>query len=389
MSLSGLFSTMAVPDLIQWARTAQRTGSLTLQDAGGTSIRVFFRNGRIVFTATSDRRQAYSRHLLYRGLCTQEEIDAALAVQQDTGVMMAAVMVRNGTLSPREAERTLTRKTFDDLCEVFLWREGKFIFDPNAERPQGLLSIDVDPIEVVMEGVRRADLWVRLTASMHAGSFFESNTAPWPKGVEWEDEEMAKIVRPLLDGSTNLSDLVASLPFSSYAIWRAVSELLEKKLIHPADTTSAFDRETRVASKLAEAERDVANGRFVEAMEILQGLSSALPQRRDILQKLLEVADLFRASVYEQNFAHEDVPVPTINQESLAHLKLDPTDGFILSRIDGVLSVQEILRITPVPETAALRSLKRLLRSKVIDFPNRKRPEAAALALARQRQVVG
>ncbi|HEY0590184.1 MAG TPA: DUF4388 domain-containing protein [Thermoanaerobaculia bacterium] len=388
MSLSGLFSTMAMPDLIQWARTAQRTGSLTLQDAGGTTIRVFFRNGRIVFTATSERRQAYSRHLLYRGLCTQEEIDAALAVQRDTGVMMAAVLVRNGTLSAADAERTLTRKTFDDLCEIFLWREGKFIFDPNAARPQGFLAIDVDPIEVVMEGVRRSDHWVRLTATMHAGSFFESNGEPWPVRAPWEDEEMARIVRPLLDGSTNLTDLVGALPFSSYAIWQAVSELLEKRLIHAADTTSAFDRESRVASKLAEAERNVSGGRYVEAMEILQGLSSAFPHRRDILQKLLEVADLFRAAVYEQNFTHEDVPVPTVNQEALAHLKLDPTDGFILSRIDGTLTVREILRITPVAETATLRSLKRLLQSKVIDFPNRKRPDAASAALAARRAVV-
>jgi hypothetical protein len=375
---------MSMPDLIQWARTAQRTGALTLEDPKGTTIRVAFRNGRIAYTSTTDSRQNYSRYLLYSGFCTQQEIDEALAVQSETGVMMAAVLVRNGTLSPHDAERTLTRKTFEDLCAVFLWREGRFVFDPDAERPQSFLSVDVDPIEVVMEGVRRADLWVRMTASMHAGSFFEANDEPWPKGVYWEDQEMARIVRPMLDGSKNLNDLVAALPFSGFTIWRAVSELLEKHLIRPADTTSSGDRDTRVTLKLAEADRDVAEGRFVEAMEILQGLSSALPSRRDILQKLLEVADLFRAAVYEQNFAHEDVPVPTVGPESLAHLKLDPTDGFILSRIDGTLSVQEILRITPVAETAVLRSLKRLLRSKVIDFPNRKRPEGGVAALARQ-----
>lgn len=376
MSLAGLFSTMSVPDLIQWARTAQRTGTLTLQNGSETTIRIAFRQGRICFTATSDPRQNYSRYLVYRGFCTQEEIDQALRVQKETGVMMAEVLVRAGVLSSRDAETTLTRKTFEDLCEVFLWREGRFIFDPKAQPPRSFLPVDVDPIEVVMEGVRRADVWVRMTASMHAGSFFEANDEAWPTGAEWEDEEMARIVRRLLDGSRNLSDLVSSLPFSSYTIWRAVSELLEKRLVRPADTTSTIDRESRIRSKLSEADRAVAEGRFVEAMEILQGLSSALPGRRDILQKLLGVADRFRADVYEQNFVLEDVPVATVGPDSLAHLKLDPTDGFILSRIDGTLSVHEILRITPVAETAALRSLKRLLRSKVIDFPTRRRPEA-------------
>jgi hypothetical protein len=362
---------MSVPDLIQWARTAQRTGTLTLNREAETTIRIGFRQGRICFTSTSDRRQNYSRYLVYRGFCTQEQIDHALGVQKETGVMMAAVLVRAGMLSQHDAESTLTRKTFEDLCEVFLWREGRFVFDPQAQPPQNFLPVDVDPIEVVMEGVRRADLWVRMTASMHAGSFYEANEQPWPDGAEWEDEEMARIVRPLLDGARNLGDLVAALPFSSYTIWRAVSELLEKRLVIAADTTSAVVRESRVRAKLAEANRAVEEERFVEAMEILQGLSSALPDRRDILHRLLVVADLFRAAVYEQNFVAADVPVVTIGSDALAHLKLDPTDGFILSRIDGVLSVQEILRITPVPETAALRSLKRLLRSKVIDFPTR------------------
>ncbi len=382
MSLTGLFSTMSVPDLIQWARTAQRTGTLTLHGESGTTIRIAFRQGRISFTATSDPRQNYSRYLVYRGLCTQEQIDQALKVQKETGVMMAAVLVRSGALSERDAQTTLTRKTFEDLCAVFLWRDGKFMFDPNTQPPRSFLAVDVDPIEVVMEGVRRADLWVRMTASMHAGNFFEANEEPWPAGGTWEDEEMARIVRPLLDGSRNLTDLVAALPFSSYTIWRAVSELQEKRLIRPADSTSALVRESRIRAKVAEADHAVAEQRFVEAMEILQGLSGALPDRRDILEKLLEVADLFRASVFEQNFDLADVPVVTIGLDSLAHLKLDPTDGFILSRIDGSLSVQEILRITPVAETAALRSLKRLLRSKVIDFPVRSRSAAGVPALA-------
>lgn len=377
MSLTGLFSTMAMPDVIQWARTAQRTGTLTLNDGVDATIRVAFRFGRIVFTATTSRRENYSRYLVYRGFCSQEDIDRALEVQRQSGVMMAAVLIRSGRLTEKDAAETLRRKTFEDLCQVFLWREGRFVFDPAAQPPSSFLPVDVDPIEVVMEGVRRSDLWVRMTASMHPGSFFEANDEPWPSEGEWEDEEMARIVRPMMDGTRNLEDLVASLPFSRYSVWRAASELLDAHLIRSADVTSATDREKRGRKTLEEVDRAVADGRFVEAMEMLQGLQAAMPDRPEILRKLLEVADLFRTSVYAQNFELADVPVMTVGLDALAHLRLDSTDGFILSRIDGRLSVQDILRITPVAETAALRSLKRLLKSKIIDFPGRSRTPAS------------
>jgi len=62
-----------------------------------------------------------------------------------------------------------------------------------------------------------------------------------------------------------------------------------------------------------------------------------------------------------------------IQKSTGAMLASAPADGFILSRIDGRISVADILRITPVKELDGLHSFKRLLNSKVIDFPHRKR----------------
>ncbi|MFN2239859.1 MAG: hypothetical protein ABR524_10750, partial [Thermoanaerobaculia bacterium] len=113
----------------------------------------------------------------------------------------------------------------------------------------------------------------------------------------------------------------------------------------------------------------------------LQGLIAAHPGQEDLVERLMRVAESFRESVYRENFSRGDVPVVTVGLEALSHLRLDQTDGFILSRIDGRLAVQEILRIVPVREFEALRSFKRLLDSKVIDFPLRATaPEQSAVA---------
>lgn len=374
MSLTGLFTTMSMPDLVQWARTAQRTGLLTLESEGGAKTEVAFRNGRIVFTSTNARREAYSRYLVYRRYCTQADIDDALGIQQRTGIMMASVLVRKEKLTEKDAIATLTEKTFEDLCSIFLWPEGSFMFTPQHSGPARFLPIDVDPIEVVMEGVRRSDMWSRMGGSIHPRSWYEANGEPFPEGIEWEDEGMARLIRSRLDGETSMNELVESLPFSRYKIYRAVSELLDHRLARPSDSTGTVDREARLRTKLAEVDASADGERFTEAMELLQGLSSANPGRKEILDRLIDLADRFRESIYRNNFTMADIPVMTVGLEALAHLRLDPVDGFLLSRIDGRLTVQEILRITPVREFEGLRCFKRLLRSKVIDFPHRRAP---------------
>lgn len=252
MSVTGRFSTMPVPDLIQWARGAQRTGALTLWGEGGTAIQVAFRDGQISFTSTSDPSQRYSRYLVYRGLCGQEQIDEALRYQKETGTMMAAALVRWGALRQEQARASLTRKSFEDLCGALLWPEGTFLFVPQARPSNDLLAIDVDPVNVVMEAARRADHWARMTASMHTGSFFEATEDGWPERARWEDEEAARLVRALLDGRTNLADLAATLPFSRFTIWRAVWELREKGLILPR--TGALAPETSDRIRLRETD---------------------------------------------------------------------------------------------------------------------------------------
>ncbi len=83
------------------------------------------------------------------------------------------------------------------------------------------------------------------------------------------------------------------------------------------------------------------------------------------------MTDGFRAWIYEHNFTLEDIPVVTIGPDALSHMNLAPVDAFLLSRIDGRISVRQIVRISPISEFEVLRTLKRLLSAKVIDFPKR------------------
>lgn len=96
-------------------------------------------------------------------------------------------------------------------------------------------------------------------------------------------------------------------------------ELLSHRWIQPTDITAHLDREKRIAGKVSDARDAASAGRWTEAMEMLQ-----------------------------------------------------VAEGFLLSRVDGRPSIRDILRISPMQETEALRAFKRLLPARVIDFPRRK-----------------
>ncbi len=56
------------------------------------------------------------------------------------------------------------------------------------------------------------------------------------------------------------------------------------------------------------------------------------------------------------------VPVLTIGVDELAKLDLAPSEGFILSRIDGRSSVESIVKISPLAEIDALLVIWELLK---------------------------
>src|SRR3954466_3797503 len=117
---------MSMADLVQWARTAHRTGVLRLSDDEKKEIQVTFNDGRIVYSRTNDPREKVGPYLLHLGYCTEADIDEAISIQRTTGSMLASILVHGGKLTEKQALAVLTEKTVEDLCEAFLWPNGTF-----------------------------------------------------------------------------------------------------------------------------------------------------------------------------------------------------------------------------------------------------------------------
>ena len=71
-----------------------------------------------------------------------------------------------------------------------------------------------------------------------------------------------------------------------------------------------------------------------------------------------------------------DTLVPVLKSSALAGLKLDADDGFVLSRVDGKLTVAQICLLVPFDAAATVGILARLLRAGAVDIPGALPPVA-------------
>jgi len=110
-------------------------------------------------------------------------------------------------------------------------------------------------------------------------------------------------------------------------------------------------------------------------------------------QMILEAARRLQApEVVQQVLGDLDRPLSMSSHPLLGvqKLTLSPIDGFLLSRIDGVMTAREIFQITPLPEEDTERSLFALLCTGTVEYVPKTatwRARAAAQAAGQQQQA--
>ncbi|MBK8480249.1 MAG: tetratricopeptide repeat protein [Proteobacteria bacterium] len=95
------------------------------------------------------------------------------------------------------------------------------------------------------------------------------------------------------------------------------------------------------------------------ALQLAPGhaLATALAQRLELV--IVEDAESRIGSL-------ESIPIVRVPANEITWHKLDHQAGFVLSRIDGLLSYNDVLTVSGMPRAAALRTLVRLLELKLI-----------------------
>ncbi len=367
MSISGNLRTMPFADLLQWVSQSRKTGTLAVEGPEYNK-KVYFRDGLVVASSSENPKEYLGYYLVGWNYLNEEELQELLDMQDRHGTLLGELLVIIGRISREDLTHILQIKTEETIFELFLWEEGDFRFLENilpAKKFQPLaLAIDM----ITLEGVRRKDEWLRIRDSISDPQWI-------PKLVRAVDvQEIGATELGILreiNGRNSIEEISLACRLPLFHTLHFVYSGFEAGLFElnpPTTTETVIPGFSQGAWRvlLKEAERAIAAGDLMRAWQQLREIREKHAQQREanelgtgIERKILQELD-------QRHLDAGAVLELAVPPAALFSLECSPEEGFLLSRINGVYTVQEIVRQMPGPEVETRLLIDRLLRRRTL-----------------------
>lgn len=151
----GRLSKFSLPQVLASLREANRTGVLSLVNAG-VHKSVYFKDGKVVFAASSLTHDRLGEVLLRGGKISA---DAYLRLSSHIrgGQRLGKALVEGGVLSPKDLWWAIEQQVREIVASVFSWEDGYFHFEDDDRPKREKITVDLDVEALIVEGVRRID----------------------------------------------------------------------------------------------------------------------------------------------------------------------------------------------------------------------------------------
>jgi hypothetical protein len=376
VGITGNLNTMQLSELLQWLSLGQKTGTLLIEGRG-VEKRIYFQNGRINSSSSSDQREYLGHFLVSHGHITEEELKMAMEVQEESNILLGKILVMINAIAETDLLRLMRKKAEESIYDVFLWEEGNFEF-VDGELPElKMVPLSLDVTGIIMEGLRRYDEWKRIRSSVPDNSIVPRIVKPLNLDTLSEQE---KLIVPYIDGQRTIEEIALQTHNAEFSVARLVFEGLRGETMTLVEG-SALRR------------RAAAGGTSIGADEVehfLQRGVSQLKQDPQAAYKMFKVASdlnpsdgrategirdaerIIKQSIENDGIKGEKVPELAIAISAVTERTFSPHEGFVLSRINGQWDVKSIMKISPIKELEVLMIFQRFLKDGVIRWKAKK-----------------
>jgi hypothetical protein len=366
MSLVTRLRTMSAADLLRWIGVGRKTGVLRLSRRE-VEKRLLVEEGLVQSSWSNEPREYLRELLLSEGLASQEQIAQAFAKQGQDGArrrLYGLIMVDAGIIDEDDLRRVLRSKAEQSICEVFFWPDGKVEFEDGARSNERFVHAELEVEPLILEGARRVDELKRIRTD------FPSRRTTFrvlgsPEGLPDAERQVLDLVSP--GKSLDQIGLEARRPAFQTAVLlhslysRGAIEVDEPGL----DTTLPTENPSQIQIHLGIADEALKRGNFVAALKGYQDVLLVQAGNERAIQGVAAVEEAQDRELERAGISSTSVPVLE-SEVSLTTQDLDPTEGFVLSRIDGHTDVAAIVTVCPTSEKQTLLILARFLKQGVI-----------------------
>lgn len=364
MSIAGNIQTMELSELLQWLAHGSKTGTLIV-DNGEVEKKIFFQNGRIVSSASTDPREYLGHFLVSHGFINEEELSRAVSMQEKSKMLLGKILTTIGAISEEDLHRLLRLKAEESIYDLFSWEDGEFRFLDVALPERALVPMNLDVTSIVLEGVHRIDEWGRLREEIPT-----AQSIPVAIADVLADPGLTPAARNILEqvnDDRTVEEIQLQTHSSEFFVTRVLYEQVRKgrlKIVRARRTPPATDTsgalvpaatEAPAATDLvARAEILLGDGRYEQALRHLRAARSLEPDAKEVIKALADGEAVAAKAIAEAGLTLDSVPRLTRKIEELTELHLSPQEGFILTRVNGSYDVRSIVKISPMPQIDAM-----------------------------------
>ena len=359
MGIVGNLKTMQLEELLQWLSQSKKAGTLHINN-GKVEKRVFFKDGRIISSASTDPQEYLGHFLVSHGLISEVELGKAIELQEQSGMLLGKILVTTGAITEPDLHKFLRLKAEESIYNIFSWAEGEFRFIDDALPESLMVPMNLDVTALILEGVQRVDEWRRIRKLIPTQDAIPVSLGPWD---ERDLEPGAEQILELVDDERTVEEIRLATHSSEYHVSRVLFDQYQKgrlKVVKPrwrANASAARaggDGLVDAKALVKAAQGYLAQRDFEHALRHLRAAKSLEPESREVQEAAKDGETLIRQQIEGGGVKLTSVPKLSVSMEEMTASKITPQEGFMLTRINGSYDIQSIIKITPMPQLDAL-----------------------------------
>jgi hypothetical protein len=374
VAIQGTLKSMSLTDLLQFLATARKSGTLKF-DQGKITKQIYFKNGMIVGSKSNDPREYLGQVLLHYGKVDEIQLKVAREIQRTTGAKLGEVLVQQGFLTEDDVLNILKTRTLDAIYDLFVWTDGDFEFYDDEPPPEDLLLIEVEPTNVIMEGIYRIDEFARYRSLVPTDRTILELNAGWTSSLKLGKEYRQVLF--FVEKRMSVAEICYHMHASAFHVYGQLYTLISEGLARvvgelpedvPPPVREVEDLPESVTEMVWSAERKLEDDPEA-ALEIVQKALEQQPNNPEAQALLPAAEERFVKRVYASGtIGPKSVPHLRVSPSDLTTQQIDPQEGFVLSRINGSWDIQSILSICPFREADCLKMIKKLMERGVVEI---------------------
>jgi hypothetical protein len=240
-------------DVLLGMQSCKKTGILTVEH-GGFVRRVYFRDGDMVFSSSSDERDSLSGILVREGRLSEGQRRELVKERERTGRKEGALLVGMGFCEPGDLVPLVRRQIQEIILGLFSIGDGSFSVKETELPAHEIVALRLSAVDLIYSGTRRiGDIRriAELLPSLDDIPVLSPDTAALRGRVKLDGA--GKRVLACIDGNTSVAGIIARSGMDKLEVLRTLCAIINIRMAEmKAVDGSAQEKGGAVGGRFAE-----------------------------------------------------------------------------------------------------------------------------------------